>query len=158
MLILGAGGVEAMRMLGGAEAKYETDFSQVPYEIGEFKGEDRSTDDAIFSYLGADAMAERVYTRQGREVHVSLIYGTDWRSIHAPTGCYPAQGWHIVHNRTVEIPAPADSPHAGPIEARVIEASKGEAFDLAMFVYARPNATTSDWTAHGWRVDPEDEA
>ena len=152
VLLAAAGLVQVAAALRGVEAKYEVDFSRVSMRIGEYKARRLPVEESIFAYLGANAMEERLYEGPERQIRLAMVYGTDWRSIHAPTGCYPAQGWHIVHNRAIELPAPADNPHPGPLHARVLEATKGDAHELALFVYARPGGTTSDWTTHGWKV------
>jgi len=54
--------------------------------------------------------------------------------------------------RVEEVAAPADCPHPGPLNVRVLDATKDKDRELAMYVYARPGATTADWTAHGWKV------
>jgi hypothetical protein len=152
LFILAAGLTQGARALRGGETIYKPDFSLVPMTIGEYKGEKLPDDKSMFNYLGAQAMEERLYTGPERRVSLTLIYGTDWRSIHAPTGCFPAAGWSIVHNRVVEVAAPKDCPHPGPLEVRVLEATKEKERQLAVYCYARPNGTTADWTAHGWKV------
>lgn len=152
LLLVGAGLTQATRTVREAEAHYEADFSRVPLVIGEYEGERRPVDESIFAYLEAAAMEERIYTGPDGWVRLALVYGTDWRSVHAPTGCFPAQGWHIMHNRTVDLPAPPGSPHPGPVQVRVLDVTRDEARLLAMFAYARPGGTTADWTLHGWRV------
>lgn len=152
LLFVGAGLTHASRTLRHAEAHYEPDFSRVPLVIGDYQGERRPVDESIFAYLDAVAMEERMYTGPDGWVRLALIYGTDWRSIHAPTGCFPAQGWHIAHSRTLNLPAPPESPHPGPIQVQVLDVTKDERRLIAMFSYARPGGTTSDWTVHGWKV------
>lgn len=152
ILLVGAGLVQAAQMLRGAEAVYEPDFDAIPMQVGKFKGERLEQNDEIFKYLEAHTMETRVYDDGERAVSLTLIFSTDWRSIHAPTGCYPAQGWSMKENKTVKLQAPANCPHPGQIEARAVYAKKGDAAEVALFVYARPGATTSDWTAHGWNV------
>lgn len=153
VLLVGAGLTQAAQSLRGTEVGYTPDFSAVPMQVGEYKGERLDTNESIYSYLQANAMEERLYTGpDGVPISLTMIFGTDWRSIHAPTGCYPAQGWTIVENKTVRIPAPDDCPHEGDLEARAVYATKGDRRQVALFVYARPGATTSDWTSHGWHV------
>jgi hypothetical protein len=144
--------VQVARAKRGVEAVYRPDFSRVPMVVGKLKGTPQPVAESIYSYLQANAMEERLYTDGQREVRLVMIYGTDWRSIHAPTGCFPAQGWQIVHNRTVDPPAPPGCPHPGPLHARVLDTHKGDAHLLAMFAYARPGGTTSDWTTHVLKV------
>jgi hypothetical protein len=152
LLLLFAGLGQGARALRGGESVYHPDFSVVPLEIGDYKGKKLPDDKSMFSYLGAQAMEERMYVSPKREASLTLIYGTDWRSIHAPTGCYPAAGWNIVHNRVVQVPAPKDCPHPGPLEARVLDVSKDKDHELAVYCYARPGATSADWTLHGLKV------
>lgn len=152
IFLLGAGATQTALRMRGVEAIYRPDFSRIPLEVGEYKGKRVPVDHSLYQVLEAQAMEERIYSSPRRSIALSLIYGTDWRTIHAPTGCYPAQGWHIVHDTTMEVPAPPDCPHPGPLQAHVLEVTKGERRELAVYVYARPGATTSDWTAHGFKV------
>ena len=152
MLLIGAGLTQAAMALRKTEAKYTPDFSKVPRVVGEYKAIEREVDQGIFEYLAADAMEQRIYEGPDDVISYTAIYGTDWRSIHAPTGCYPAQGWEMKENEVIKVPAPDDCPHPEPIEARAVYAVKGDAREISLFVYARPGGTTADWTSHGWNV------
>ncbi len=152
VIVVAAGATQGARALRGGGTQYTPDFSVVPMQVGQFKGHKTPIADSLFQTLAAQAMEERAYQSPTRTVTLSMIYGTDWRSIHAPTGCYPAQGWDIIHDRVEEVPAPPDCPHPGPLHVRVLEATKSTDRELAMYVYARPGATTADWTTHGFRV------
>jgi len=152
LLLVGAGLTQGARALRGEETKYEPDFSQLPERVGEYEGRDLPVDKSIYNYLEAQAMVERVYEGPDGWVLYTLIYGTDWRTIHAPTGCYPAQGWTMTRNETVAIPAPEECPHKGPIHARAVFAEKGDRREVSLFVYARPGDTTSSWATHGAKV------
>lgn len=152
LLFAGAGLAWAARSLRPTQPGYQVDFASVPLEINGYKGKSLPMDESIYAMLKAGAMEERVYVRGEEQIHLTLIYGADWRTIHAPTGCYPAQGWQIIHNKVIELPAPPDCPHPGPLQARLLDATKGDARELALFVYARPRGTTADWTEQGLRV------
>jgi hypothetical protein len=152
LLFIGAGLTYGARSLRGADAGYKPDFANVPLQIGGYTGTRLPRDESIYKLLSAGGMEERAYTKGQRSVQVTFIYGADWRAIHAPTGCYPAQGWQILHNRVVELPAPPDCPHPGPLEARLLDVTKADARELALYVYARPGATTADWTLQGLKV------
>lgn len=152
LLLIGAGGTQVARGLRVVAPTYKVDFSKMPATVGAFKSEVLPVAQTVYDYLQPAAMEERVYQSPDRQVLMSVIYGTDWRSIHAPTGCYPAQGWQILENHELRIPAPAGCPHPGPINARQLLATKDGNEEMALFVYARPGATTADWTMHVTRM------
>lgn len=152
VLVLGAGLSAGARALRPTEARCKADFSAVPMEVEGFQGERVDIDPEIRKYLAADAMEQRLYRKGAQTVSLSLIFGTDWRSIHAPTGCYPAQGWQIVHDRAVDLPPAKGLEAQGPVHARLLEATKENAREMSLFVYARPGATSADWTYHVARM------
>jgi len=152
VLLLGAGLTQGAKLLRPATPEHVVDFSRVPMQVGEYAARRLPVDEGTFSYLAAQAMEQRVYEGPGGKLVVSLVYGTDWRSIHAPTSCYPAQGWQVLYSRVTRIQAPPDCPHPGPINARLVYAIKGKQCELALLVYARPGGTTADWTAHTAKV------
>ena len=152
ILLLGTGLVQLTRATRGAESKYDVDFSKVPLIVGDFKGEPLPIDESLYKFLSAHGMEERIYRAPDMVAKLTLIYGTDWRTIHAPTGCYPAQGWDIIQNRVEKIEAAPDNPHPGPLEVRILEAVKEKNRELAIYCYARPGATTADWTLQGLKV------
>lgn len=152
VLLLGAGLTQGARALRPTESRFKADFSAVPMELDGYKGEMVDVDAEVRKYLAADAMEQRIYRKDDRMVSLSLIFGTDWRSIHAPTGCYPAQGWQIVHDRAVDLPAPQGMEAQGPVHARLLEATKDKAREMSLFIYARPGATSADWTYHVARM------
>jgi len=152
VLLVGAGLTQGAMALRKTEAAYTPDFSKVPRVVGKYKAVERDVDQGIFEYLAADAMEQRIYEAPDDAISYTAIYGTDWRSIHAPTGCYPAQGWKMQENEVLRVQAPEDCPHPGDLEARAVYAVKGDKREVSLFVYARPGATTADWTSHGWHV------
>jgi hypothetical protein len=152
LLLMGAGLSAGARALRPTEALYKADFSAVPMEVEGFKGERVEIASEIQKYLAADAMEQRLYRRGDQTVSLSLIFGTDWRSIHAPTGCYPAQGWQIIHDRAVDLPPAQGLEAEGPVHARLLLATKDKAREMSLFVYARPGATSADWTYHVARM------
>jgi len=133
-------------------AQYSPDFAAVPMEIGPYEAKQLSTDQSIYRFLEADAMAERRYVSETSSVKLSLIYGSDWRSIHSPAGCYPAQGWQIVTDKQLQVPAPPESSTSAPLEARLLRVQKDETELLAMFSFCHPGGTTGDWAMQGWKV------
>lgn len=152
VLLLGAGLAAGARALRPTQARCKADFSAVPMELNGYKAETVPLDPEVQKYLAADAMEHRIYRKGESTVSLSLIFGTDWRSIHAPTGCYPAQGWQIVHDRAVDLPPAKGLEAQGPVHARLLEATKEKAREMSLFVYARPGATSADWTYHVARM------
>ena len=151
-MVVTAAAVEGIRTISEVPAAYEPPFEQLPLAIAGYEGEELAVDESIFHFLGADAMLERLYSRPDSWVSMTLIYGAHWRNVHSPAGCYPAQGWLIVTDDPIEVPAPADSPTAGPIQARLLRVTKTEQQRLAMFAFCHPGGTTSDWTWQAMKV------
>lgn len=135
------------------EVSYNVNFKDIPLEIGDAVGERIAVEQRIFEYLGADAMDELMYVfPSGAAVRLSLVYGADWRVVHSPLSCYPQQGWTVVDDQEIEIEAPPDSPHPGPLYGRVLRVQRFDQKQLALYVFAHKGGTTGDWTAQGLAV------
>ena len=91
VLSLGGGG-EALRLSRPRAADYHPTFAAVPLQIGDYQGQDLPVDQSIYSFLAAGGMLERRYRGPAGTVQLTIIYAADWRSVHSPTGCYPASG------------------------------------------------------------------
>lgn len=144
--------MQVMHLTRRSPAKFTPDFTAVPMKLGSYQGEQLPLDQSVFQFLEADAMTERRYVTDDGTVKLSLIYGSDWRNIHSPAGCYQAQGWHTITDEQVQVPAPPDSPTPGPLHARLLRVHKNEVELLAMFTFCHPGGTTGDWSKQGWKV------
>lgn len=150
VIVLG-GAAEAMRLTRPREAQYRPDFSTVPLRIGDYQGRDLPVDESIYRYLAAGGMLEREYEGPAGSVRLTILYAADWRSVHSPTGCYPATGWEVLEDRAVDLPA-AGSRSAEPLHARLLRVRKGEQERLAVFSFAYAGGTTADWAQMTIRV------
>ena len=97
MLAAATAGVIAVRQRVPATAHYAFDPDAVPLQVACFSGGPGPDLSAAAQYLQAQAALSREYQREEEPpVQLTVIYGTDWRTVHAPTGCYPGQWWQIV--------------------------------------------------------------
>ena len=152
LLVLG-GAAEAVRTTRVPPAAYHPTFAEVPVQIGEFRGEDRSVDQSIYNFLAASAILERVYTGpDGVPVRLSLVYAPDWRSIHSPESCLPNQGWQMVEQHVLSISAPPGFPVPGPLNVKLMELQKDQERMLALYSFAYYGGTTADWAQMSWKV------
>lgn len=148
LLTVGLVLVELTRRARSTTPLYHPEFKNLPQNIDGYKATQVPVDDEIKQYLQPETMRTVAYKKDQDKIAVSAIYGVNWRSIHAPTSCLPAQGWTIVYNEVAAIPAPPDCPHDGPLQTRQVYAVKGRMQQVMLLVYARPGATTTNWTMH----------
>ena len=151
MLAAATVGVLAVRQRMPARAHYAFDADAVPLEVAGFAGGPGKDVSAAAQYLQAQAALSREYQRGDEPaVQLTVIYGTDWRTVHAPTGCYPAQGWQVVREEPADLPAGGGP--AEPLHAHFLYATKSGHGECALFLYAHPGGTTADWARQGWVV------
>ena len=148
VVVLGGAG-EALRLSRDNAAHYQPDFAEVPMRIGDFQGRDLPVDQSIFDFLSAAGMLEREYRGPRGPVWLSVIYAANWRSVHSPMGCYPAQGWEVLDERPVEFPAQAGGE---PLHARLLRVKKDDQERLAIFSFAYKGGNTADWATLPFRV------
>lgn len=85
----------------------------LPFEIEAWQGQGVPLADTVERILDADFNLQRAYQRLDSDAPVWLYigyYGTHrgGRPEHKPSACYPAAGWQIVTERTVELDAESD--------------------------------------------------
>ena len=152
ILLAAAAAVEAVRIVSSAPPAFAPDFATLPMKIGNYQGQPREVDEFIREYLGAEQMLERLYTGPDGLVSVTLIYGADWRDVHSPVSCLPAQGWLIVADDAIQVSAPTNLPIPGTVHARLLRAVKNDQHQMAAFAFCHPGGTTSNWIYQGWKV------
>ncbi len=153
LILLGAAAaVEAVRIMSSPPPAFAPDFATLPMNIGTYQGQNREVDEFIRKYLGAEKMVERLYTGPDGWVSVTLIYGAHWRNVHSPVSCFPAQGWLIVADDPIQVPAPPNSPTLSPVHARLLRVAKDNQRQVALFAFCHPGGTTSNWIYQGWKV------
>lgn len=78
--------------------------TQIPYQIGDWVGEDRPVDPKVLEVAGADGYIDRVYTntKTDQKVSIWLIVG-HFRQVsrHTPNFCYKAAGFKQVEKATL---------------------------------------------------------
>ena len=148
VVVLGGSG-EAVRLSRPHAADYHPSFTAVPEQIGAYQGQDEPVDQSIYRFLSASGMLERLYAGPEGLVQLTILYAADWRSVHSPTGCYPASGWEILEERPVDFAA---AEGGEPLHARLLHVRKGEHERLALFSFAYPGGTTADWSTMGVKV------
>jgi len=149
VLVVLGGASEALRWTRDRQAHYQPDFAGVPIRIGDFQGHDRPVDQSIFEFLAAGGMLERDYTGPEGMVRLSVIYAANWRSVHSPMGCYPAQGWEVLDERPVDFPVQAS---AEPLHARLLRVKKDDRERLVIFSFAYKGGSTADWAMLPFRI------
>jgi EpsI family protein len=128
------------------------DWSKLPRQIGQWRDEEVPVDADIAAHLQAEALLSRCYRRAGAKLCFSAVYGTRWRALHSPVGCYLSQGWRVVRREEIAIPLAHPLPHPGPLHAEEILAQRGGAYLLVTYLYAYPGGTTASWVAQCLRV------
>ncbi|HQG31365.1 MAG TPA: EpsI family protein [Deltaproteobacteria bacterium] len=103
--------VLALSVYGSAQLMRRTLYSEhinvyrLPENVGPWKGTDIHADiDFLKSALGAQSIVFRSYRKGTREITLYAAYYKDVDSadqVHAPTVCYPGQGWTIARDDTV---------------------------------------------------------
>ena len=95
--------VQVQRSKTGIEQPSEYEF---PKQFNKWHGEDIHSDNGTWmSVLGASGMVFRSYIKGNASVDLYLAYYTDMNSsdlVHAPTVCYPGQGWQVVSDSIEE--------------------------------------------------------
>jgi len=75
------------------------DFAQIPYQLGEWVGEEQRFADYTYDVLAADTTTYRVYRDSGgREMYLFIAYFRSQKyggQIHSPRHCLPGSGWNI---------------------------------------------------------------
>lgn len=153
LLLAGAAVANTLLLRRPAEVRYTASFDRVPLEIGDLKGAPAPVEQRIYEYLDADAMMDINYQGPHKtEASLSLIYGSDWRTVHSPLSCFQQQGWLVDETREIEIPAPPDCPHPGPLKARMLRVHKSTQSLLALYSFAHKGGTEADWTRQSLAV------
>jgi len=84
------------------------DLKQFPSQIGEWKGQDVSLDEAVVRATDTDAHISRQFSRSdGTEsVYLYVACGVKARDLmpHRPEVCYTGNGWTLVSRRSAEVP------------------------------------------------------
>ena len=142
VVALGSLGEAALRHRPRA-AVYHPDFATVPARVGDYESRDLPVNESIYQFLAAGGMLEREYLGPEGKVRLTIIYAADWRSVHSPMGCYPAQGWEVLDERPVEFPGATGGE---PLHARIVRVRKEGQERLALFSFAYAGGTTADWT------------
>ncbi len=155
LLLAGAACANALWVRRGPEVRYRVNFRDLPQQVAGMQASRVPVDQRIFNYLGADAMDELKYTAPGREVHLSLVYGVDWRAVHSPLSCLPQQGWQVSSKQLVDLAAPPDCPHPGPLHGQLLHGRRGNDQIMVLYVFAHRGGTTGDWVKQGWVVSQQ---
>ncbi len=110
VLIVLAGAFSYFLRYSRIEPDRGPDFSQIPYQLGEWVGEERRFEDYAYEVLAADTTTYRLYRdTTGREMALFIAYFSSQKyggQIHSPRHCLPGGGWAIQsrENQTLDIP------------------------------------------------------
>ncbi len=128
------------------------DWSKVPLTLGPWQGHEEEVDEAIKTYLAAEQMIQRSFVNGDRRVDFSATFGTQWRSLHSPAGCYPSQGWQTVTRSEVSVPFAGIPGYLGPLHGEELFVEKNKACRLVLYLYVFPGGTTANWVEQMSRV------
>ncbi len=128
------------------------DWDDLPLSVGGWQGRRVPVDPEVAKYLEAQAMVRIVYEKAGQTVAFSAVYGTQWRSLHSPAGCFPSQGWQTVDRGEVSVEAGANTPHPGPLRAEQLLVKQEDRYLLVTYLYAHQGGTTSSWVEQCLKV------
>ena len=91
--------------------------SDLPHQIGPWKGEDVKADEKLIGRLEAEAEVDRLYRNaDGSAISLHYLWSKDYVRVHFPQQCYHEAGWEKVSEKTVSIPIAKDQ----EIPARII--------------------------------------
>lgn len=133
-------------------ATVKPDWSTLPREIAGWRDEDLPVNRAVAEYLRAQALLTRIYRKGSMAVEVSAVFGTQWRSLHSPAGCFFSQGWQAMKREQITIDAPGNCPHPGPLHAEILVLSQGHRYLAVTYLYAYPGGTTASWVEQCYKV------
>lgn len=128
------------------------DWENLPLSLSGWQGRRAPVDPEVAKYLEAQAMVRLVYEKAGQTLFFSAVYGTQWRSLHSPAGCFPSQGWQTVDRRDVSIEAGPGTPHPGPLHAEQLLVKQQDKYLLVTYLYAHQGGTTSSWVEQCLKV------
>lgn len=112
------------------------DLSQVPLQLGEWRGEDApETNLEVFMLLEPDQFVQRRYQDSaGHSLWLTLIGGRTSRSFHPPDLCYHADGWQVsLSSRAIPLYG------GGEIHGLWLEAHKQEEEHTIFYFYLFPD-------------------
>ncbi|MFO7902126.1 MAG: exosortase C-terminal domain/associated protein EpsI [Planctomycetota bacterium] len=126
------------------------ELSDLPYELGDWRGEDKEFNERIEKTVGARHAISRLYRATGPDGtphQVSLHIG-EWNSLetptlpHPPAICYPATGAEIVGREPVMIG------ESDPIEAEILTVEHQGMRSLVLYWYQwNEQVCTTRWDA-----------
>jgi len=83
-------------------------FEQFPLQVGNWTGQEVPLDDAIVRGTSTDAHINRRYSRANGQESILLYIACGIRTCelvyHQPDVCYPASGWTLVEQHSLELP------------------------------------------------------
>ncbi len=127
-------------------------FASLPLEIGDYRGERRTWDEATVRASGADAYGSVRYV-DGRQRVYDLFVGGALRNaenFHAPNVCMPSAGWETLSANEVASRASGDA------EAPTLRRLMLQRGDERMLVYywfqAGDRLASSEWAVRGYRL------
>ena len=158
-LVLGAAAIGGyLSGLGAPSRHLVPKWENLPVEVGQWQGRQLPVDSQVVQYLEAEKMVRMAYRKENVLVVFSAIFGTRWRSLHSPAGCFSSQGWHTLQRREIEVEAAPGNPHPGPLHAEQLLVKRENEHRLVTYLYAYPGGTTASWveqclkvTRGGWR-------
>jgi EpsI family protein len=153
-------GAERMRdHLGGHDAdpaavsRMAAAFAELPLEVGEYRGERKTWDDATVQASGADAYGSVRYV-DGERRSFDLFVGGALRNaenFHAPNVCMPSAGWETLSATDIEFRA-LGADGAAPRIRRLLLQRGDERMLIFYWFQSGDRLASSEWTVRGYRL------
>ena len=103
-IVVGAWGVNSWLKISIVPSNVELpqwSLQELPYQLGEWHGEDVKLDSLITAAIGAAVVVERTYQTEGRVpvvLHTAMFKNPGDGVYHSPVNCYRANGWKEITN------------------------------------------------------------
>lgn len=123
---------------------------ELPLQIGGFRGRALEAPEDAYTYLEADEMLERIYVApdETSTVKLTIVFARGWRALHSQRACLTNQGWTVIEDDALEIPA--DDGRTG--HATRLLLARGESRIAVVYMFVTGHATTGSWFLHSARM------
>lgn len=126
LLLLQGGAFFLLQRAKSSEVRpLNSELTNIPYEFGDWHGEDQEIDEGIEKTVGARHAISRSYT-EGKTGRVITAHVADWDGLktptlpHPPVICYTASGAEIISRKPIEVTG-ADGAESMVAELMIVE-------------------------------------
>jgi len=131
---------------GGAEFGLE----DLPLQVGGFRGRALAAPENAYDYLEADEILARVYVNpeETNTVKLTIVFARGWRALHSQRACLTNQGWTVIEDEALEIPAREGRTYNA---TRLLLERDGSRIAV-VYLFVTGKATTGSWFLHSARM------